>query len=347
MTAERRDDALLDEAAHWMVLLDSGAATVADREAFAAWLARGPGQAAAFRGARQTWSGLAAMRQKEEFSGLLGAPTLRERAVAALRALPGGVRRGTPARAALAFAAMLLVGLLLLPLLQSAPFNRLQIHETGVAEIRDVALSDGSVVTLGARSRMRVDFSPRQRRVALETGEAFFSVARDPARPFLVTAGDAVARVVGTKFDVHQGPQGVRIAVLEGVVEVVRADGDIAAPFVTAPQKHVLGAGEGILAARGARFEKAAAGVVVTPGDWRQGRLVYNGATLIEVVADINRYHAEQVRIADVDLGRLRVTTSFRIDQIDRMLETLAIALPVQVVRRPGGEIVLLAAGEG
>ncbi|OZB13670.1 MAG: hypothetical protein B7X53_15625, partial [Hyphomonas sp. 34-62-18] len=97
-------------------------------------------------------------------------------------------------------------------------------YETMIAEIRDIHLADGSVVTLGARSRIEPVFSDTMRIVKLHEGEAFFDVASDPERPFYVEAGDRLIRVVGTRFDVRQGPETVRVAVVEGVVEVLQAE---------------------------------------------------------------------------------------------------------------------------
>jgi transmembrane sensor len=94
-------------------------------------------------------------------------------------------------------------------------------YGTRLGEVRVVTLKDGSVITLNTSSSIRVDMGSARRLVALEAGEALFDVASDPARPFIVEAGDAAVRAVGTSFAVRRfGSAPVEVVVREGLVEV-------------------------------------------------------------------------------------------------------------------------------
>ncbi len=81
-------------------------------------------------------------------------------------------------------------------------------------------LPDGSVVDLNAGANLAVEYSPTGRRVRLLTGEAHFAVAKDPARPFVVSAGTVEVRAVGTAFNVRFAPVAVQVLVTEGQVAV-------------------------------------------------------------------------------------------------------------------------------
>src|SRR5690606_35324362 len=88
------------------------------------------------------------------------------------------------------------------------------------AQVREYRLSDGSRITLGAGSRIRVDYTAAARRLTVEAGEAFFAVARDPQRPFVVHAGSGTITALGTAFNVRSLAGRVVVTVVEGKVEV-------------------------------------------------------------------------------------------------------------------------------
>jgi ferric-dicitrate binding protein FerR (iron transport regulator) len=85
---------------------------------------------------------------------------------------------------------------------------------------RHMAMPDGSVAELNGDSRIVMDFSPTERRVKLVHGEAHFSVAKNPARPFIVSAGSVAVRAVGTAFDVRIAADSVEVLVTEGKVHL-------------------------------------------------------------------------------------------------------------------------------
>ena len=96
------------------------------------------------------------------------------------------------------------------------------LYKTEIGEIREYVLADGTQVTMAAKSVMSVTMTDAVRQVVLTDGDAFFSVTKDPARPFVVLAGQIRVKVVGTRFNVHHGPNEVRVSVEEGRVNVVR-----------------------------------------------------------------------------------------------------------------------------
>ena len=195
-------------------------------------------------------------------------------------------------------------------------------------------MPDGTRVVLGAESQLSFEVTGSVRHATVVGGDAYFTVTRDPARPFTVSIDDVQVRVVGTQFEVRRRSGEVSVAVAEGTVDVSRTDA--AAAGVR------LHRGEAVSARDSARLTVRA----VEPTDiaaWRSGRLVYDNAELSDIVADANRYARSRIVIADAQLESLRVTTSFRTSQVEGMIETLQAALPLVAERQADGDIVLRA----
>ena len=335
--AMKSDAEINDQAIDWLLRLggdgDDGD-RAATRAALAAWLEADPRHRAAFTLAQATWTDLAQMKAVEPVAAMA------RRDVEALAARPRGVLAavGDGVRAAVArpVAAMgAVAGLCLLAIAMGVLVDGADtvappdtVHATRTAEIRDVALPDGSMVTLGAETAIEVRFSDRQRHIAMAGGEAFFAVEPDAARPFAVAVGDTVVRVVGTRFDIRQHADQVTVAVMEGRVELVAArQAHEPAPVVLSRGQTATATPAG-LAAPVAEIDPEA------PGAWRSGRLVFDDAPLADVIADANRYYDGRITLASADMGALRITTSFRAGQVDQMLEGLRHALPVELERR-------------
>ncbi len=89
-----------------------------------------------------------------------------------------------------------------------------------MGELKVVPLGDGSVVTINTSSRVAVRFTLSQRRVEVLSGQANFAVAKDAARPFIVSAGGGETLAVGTGFDVYQRENSTVVTLIEGRVNV-------------------------------------------------------------------------------------------------------------------------------
>ena len=342
-TIEKR---IKDAAQDWHVIMHSGDIDQETRAAFEAWLHADRDHKRAYRAIEQVYRDLDfampqagvdvdAMlgRHKNPWTERLRAFTLR------------------PQRAAgLAAAAAVFLAVLIVPQLMTSPApqsDRAPSYATEIAEISEITLQDGSVITLGAKSVIETEFTDVSRQVRLVSGEAFFDVAKDPDRPFYVAAHDTLVRVVGTKFDVKSAGSKVHVAVLEGVVEVIRPE---TMPETFARQerlveeapKQIVTAGERITSARSQRSLPEAEVIrTAQAGAWRSGRLAYEDASLGEIFADFNRYHQQQVRIASPDLRDLRLTATFKTTDLDAAIEMVEAIYPVEADRRRTGQITL------
>lgn len=224
-----------------------------------------------------------------------------------------------------------------------------QVYSTGISEVKEIPLSDGSLVTLGADSRMLVDFQQDSRHVSLSKGQAFFDVAKNREKPFYVATHHATVRVVGTRFEVYQNLDQVKVSVEEGVVEVVRNAvkktpellSNDTSSIKNALDKRVLTAGHQV------RTSAQIMGEVTELNDlevasWRQGRLVYRDAQLSDVIADVNRYRQGEILLGTEPLKHVRITTSFSVEQVDTVVSMLEKSLPLSVHYESEGRVLIL-----
>jgi transmembrane sensor len=176
--------------------------------------------------------------------------------------------------------------------------SQAQIYTTRVGQVQVAPLADGSVVTLNTASEVAVTYSESQRTLDLVSGEATFDVAKNPQRPFVVTAGDVEVRAVGTSFTVRHLPNApVEVLVSEGVVDVVR-DGQIKR----------IGANLKAVAAKAVTVTSVAPEKVVRQLAWRDGRLAFEGDTLRQAAAEFARYSDTRIVIDDPALASRTIT---------------------------------------
>lgn len=195
-------------------------------------------------------------------------------------------------------------------------------------------LPDGSLLELNTGTRVNVALYRDRRVVDLVAGEALFTVSPDAARPFVVAAGQAQVRVTGTRFNVRRDGDGVALAVEEGSVE-----------FSAGPwwNKHTRRLTAGYVAryAPGAPLDAPHQENVAAITAWQRGRLVFRDTPLSQVVAELNRYLADPLRIDDPQLGRLRIAGTLAIDEPESVLQVLPRIAPVRVLYPADGGRVL------
>ena len=300
--------ALRDRAAAWHVRLASDAAEESDWLAFEAWLTESDDHARAYAAVEAVWDDLDA--------------------VPATNVVP--IRRPTVRRPAVwwgAIAAALLVivslGLAFWPNEPGA-----QNFQTAVGERRAIELADGSHVTLNGGSRIAASLGRRERRVVMADAEAVFDVAKDPARPFVIQAGDREIRVVGTEFNVLRHRGQVRVTVRRGVVEVRPVGKQGAAPLAR------LVKGQSLTHREGRPIDIVGAADPEVAFAWTQGRLVFQGERLADVAETLNRYVTTPISVAP-EAQALPVTAVLNLGAEEDMLRSLSAFLPIQAERRP------------
>lgn len=286
------DDPIYEAAALWVARLASDDATDADREACAIWRAADPAHAEAY----------AEMDAWRRTMGQVPDPRQRR-------------PKTSPGLAVLA--ALGLIGLLSWHL---GVIDRLRADDwTGVGEIRRTALADGSRVDLNTDTAIALRFTPEERGIELLRGEAVFDVVPDPQRPFVVRGNGVRARAVGTRFFVRADGATDSVGVAEGRVDVATDAGHV-----------LLQAGE--LASQNATGSPVArAGDVARAMAWREGRLVFSGQRLSQVLAELGRYRHGRILLADAAVGERRFSGTLDPRDTDAALALLAATMGIRI----------------
>jgi len=174
-------------------------------------------------------------------------------------------------------------------------------YTTAISEVRQITLSDGTVVSLNADSAVAVQYSEKRRDLRLLRGEAFFVVAdRDP-RPFSVKAGAMTVVDLGTAFNLNLGSTTLDVAVHSGVVEVRYEGGG-------EPVRGRLTTGERFTVDRATGQITRDVMLPSSMGAWRNGRIIVRGATIAQVIDQIRRHYRGIVLVVDDRIAARKIT---------------------------------------
>ncbi|MET1162806.1 MAG: FecR domain-containing protein [Pseudoxanthomonas sp.] len=203
---------------------------------------------------------------------------------------------------------------------------------TAIGDLRAVPLSDGSNATLSSDSRMQVSLSSGERRIDLQQGEAFFEVAKDAGRPFVVSAGGRQVVAVGTRFAVRRDGADLRVVVTEGTVRL-QSEAD------TGPQRlptTLLHAGNVALASsRGVLVRTGTVEEAERELDWRSGYITFRDTSLEDAAAEFNRYNTRKIVMGDRSVATMRVGGNFRWSNTEAFVRLLEQGFPVRAERTP------------
>lgn len=316
--------AVLEAAIAWQLRQGEGAASAADAQALAGWLAEHPDHARAWRQLGDI---------DKHLTDAAAGPGAR---AALLRPHPRRPMRG--AGAVLGLALAVACGVLVLDRYQPVG-HLLADHRTATGERRTIVLPDQTVLYLNTRSAVDVAFNKDQRAIHLRAGEVAVETSHaDPAeqRPFVVLTEDGSLRALGTRFTVRRWPQagdersagqgGTEVSVTQSAVAARPASCAVAASEPCAAER-IVPAGQGALLANG-RVDRW-----VAPPDadaWKDGMLVVDNQPLHEVVATLARYRVGHLGV-DPRVAGLRVTGTLPLADTDQALLALTAAVPVEV----------------
>nr|WP_298153184.1 FecR domain-containing protein [uncultured Pseudoxanthomonas sp.] len=332
------------QAADWLVRRDAGDWTPHDQRALEAWLSESVRHKVAFLRLEAAWA--EAGRLQALAAGLpAGGPPPRMQAAgpgAPAPALPdlrditfaprhAHARSGRWRHGVAAALAMLALG--------SAAWGGWQLtgrqqahYASAVGQLQTLTLPDGSTATLSSDSRLDVRITRQERHIALTRGEAFFDVAHDRRRPFVVEAQGRRVAAVGTRFSVRRNPEDVRVVVTEGKVRLETRTGEDgrAQPVALLPAGSVATAGRNGVLVRSVPVADAERYL-----EWREGFLTFDDTSLAEAAAEFNRFNARKLELGDATVADLRVGGNFRWSNAEGFARLLEQGFPVRVERHP------------
>ena len=310
----------VNAAESWFVRMRSETATADDKEKFELWLSTDPANRIEYEKVVRLWDGMKEFETQEEIE------TLQQPFLSTYR------RRRQRRWSSYGTAAALVV--LSVAVLLFNQNNELQptVFTTGIGEQRMTALPDGSTVNLNTRTILQVMYTKAERKIILTDGQAFFSVAHDQQRPFIVHAGDTTMRALGTEFDVYREDEFVKVAVISGMVEVTASNfSQLSKAIIT--RKVERGKQVTLHTLENDREDKP--DIVIEAADidsvtsWRTGKLVFDQSLLIDAVREFNRYSRNKIIIGDDRLNTLEVSGIFRVTASDDFVESLPNWFPV------------------
>ncbi|UVL21950.1 FecR family protein [Pseudomonas donghuensis] len=227
------------------------------------------------------------------------------------------------------------LGLILLAMAAGAvwfdPAYQTQHIASQVGQRQALQLADGSQVLLDSDSEMTIRWHLRTRQVELKRGQALFQVSSRVYRPFLVDAGGATVRVVGTRFNVNRHGQEVQVTVAKGKVTVRGSATDAVALLEPGQQLRVR---DGIPG----QVTRVSADDVTA---WKDSRLVFESTPLAEVIGTLQRYHRQPITLIDPGIARLPVSGVFDSEHVERLLALLPGILPVSVSTATDGAVLI------
>ena len=315
------------DAAHWFARMHSGEVTNADRQGFAAWCAANPAAEREYRALVAQWHA-ARVLPEARLRGLMHEP------------LASSASRHTSRRRfAIGMAAACTLTLVAGVLTASHVFE----HAADPVELitrkgerREVALSDGSVLHMNGETRLIATLGRRERHILLTHGEAFFAVAHDTSRPFVVKGGAGRVTVTGTRFNVRHDSDTLQVSVESGSVRLDTG------PWWRATERR-LTAGQQADAYVDQTLSSVMQVNVEHLAAWQRGKIVFNDAPLSTVIREMNRYLTQSARLASPELGYYRISGIFSVDDPLAMLDALPAIAPVRVSRQANGDLRVLA----
>jgi transmembrane sensor len=202
-------------------------------------------------------------------------------------------------------------------------------YRTQIGALATLPLSDGSKVTLNTDSEIHVAVTPSERRVKLDQGEAFFEVAKDAARPFIVEIADKRVVAVGTQFSVRRDNDDIRVLVTDGRVRIERPG-----TSSTAAQTQLAAGSEARTTQTAVLVDQPAPAQVEQLLSWRTGYIIFRDTALADAVVEFNRYSARKIVIEDPAIAGIRIGGNFRSDNAKAFLWLLQSGFPIHVEQR-------------
>lgn len=301
-----------DEAARWLVRRDAGDWSDTERAELTQWLEASSAHMVAFVRLEAAWQRVDRLKSLGAGVARGVVPSPDEWQLSPAFDEPSEAPRSPRARSFVkyGFAACVCVALVAMLAVYLDQHRIEPTYLTPVGGLASVPVADGSRITLNTDSEVRVALTRAERGVWLDRGEAFFEVAKDASRPFVVDAAGHRVVAVGTAFSVRRNPDGsATIAVLEGKVRIdteFASGGDI-----------VLARADGI------DLQRKSVAEIEETLSWREGYLVFHDVSLPEAVAEFNRYNARKIEATDPRLGAIKLSGKFQATQYEAFVRLL------------------------
>lgn len=326
----------MDEAMAWLMRIRDGSLSERDLSEWTVWYESDERNKRAFDEMQRFWLGAGTLAAgaggRERIQSLLAKGSDRPQ-------VPPVQRAGKRLLFPLALAASVAVIVFTIHALAPKLFGAGSPSTAAPPLVRETLLPDGSQVDLAPRSVIEVRYTPTERQVSLRTGEAYFSVLHDPARPFVLRVNNLLIRDVGTAFNIHEADGRTVVTVVRGAIDVVSGVPSPEASGKTTPVR--VTAGEQVGWDHDAQRPVLAKADVARVLAWREGRLEYVAQPLSAIIADVNRYAHRPVVVGDKAAGGILFTGTVFTRTADEWVQSLPNEFPVELISNGGASLIL------
>ena len=348
-TAPNPDQAAIkQQAGAWIVKIDRGHLSLHETKQLQQWLTRSDFHRSYLEKLARNWDAMAILQELAPLYPLKQQRHWLQQITTRLRGwLPQWPTQNSPVFASLAMVALAAV---LWTFGSGSPDH----YQTAVGQQASYQLPDGTQVVLNTNTALKIEYTPEQRVIRLQQGEAHFTVAKNPQRPFVVYAGDGMVWAVGTAFNVRyhhanpiegqadtaqQGSQYIDVLVTEGTVKVY-ADSSLAAlPSGQLALQAKEPSFEALVpAGQSVQYSKQIKAIAQESAQqqqrklaWQQGSLIFKGETLEQALQEIARYTDQQLVIVDPAISDIRVGGHYKTNDIDALLVSLSESFGVHI----------------
>lgn len=315
---EKVDKQALEEAFDWLIKLDAQPDDDAVKQAWSNWVEKSESHLQAWQKAEKTWRLTAQLPKLEPQKSLASASI-----AATSKRTPTPWSQHKKSWFALGMAACLAI--FTLPTLK---LHLTADYITSTGKIQQIELEDGSKVYLSAASAIATDFHANKRTVKLLEGQAFFEIAHNAQKPFVVEMDGLQVTVLGTAFDVRESDSVYAITVQNGQV-------GIESPARQENNRFQLSAGQRLTVQRSTGQTLLSK---INPRDvalWREGVLFLEETTVKEAIEILQRYYPGEIVLADSSMEYKKITGVYNLKQPEKALQALVAPFQGHVHRVP------------
>lgn len=203
-------------------------------------------------------------------------------------------------------------------------------YATQIGQREALTLSDNSHVDIDADSAVSIALSRHMRLIHLERGRAYFQVAHDRTRPFIVQVNGQQVIATGTAFNVEAIKGGVRVTLVDGHVVVRQAPESGAPDAEEGTIIAKLSPGDQLTDVSGAIARLSHSSNLFSVTAWREGKLIFNNERLADIVQRMKHYSTTEIVITDPSIANLRVSGVFNAGDIPALVNALKRFFPIE-----------------
>ncbi len=207
-----------------------------------------------------------------------------------------------------------------------------QTYKVAKGQQHTIQLNDGTTVLMDSGSELSLSEGWGRRLAVLDKGAAYFSVTKNPHKPFMIDSGETQVLVLGTKFSVYRKEEYVEVVVETGRVNVSADDGGY---------NRDLEKKERLVIAENKVVDHQTDINIDEAMGWQKGRLYFKQESLERIVSRMSDYYGQPMNIMNDSIRETVLTGSFEIGDVNGFLESFKFLTGAKIEKNAAGEILI------